>query len=223
MQAASTPNYNDVFQAATDRVAAELRVCLPAKVVKVLGQQRVDLQPLLKQKVRNFVFDYPIVASALVCMPVGADYEVTYRLQPGDTGMLICADRSLDSYAASDGGKPVDPADPRCHQLTDAIFVPGLVPHAKQTATTDDMVLRNGAAVMRLQKGGTFSLGNGTQELVALVTDLAARVQALGVALAQAKSTGPGGPLDPATIQAAGKAGTGAGQIQAALSSLQGT
>lgn len=194
IQAAQTPGLNDVLDAACSRVASQLRVCLPAKVDRVLGQQRVDVKPLLKQRVRGLVLEYPIVPAALVCMPVGAGFELSYRLQPGDTGILLCADRSLDAYAAGDGATPVDPADSRCHHLTDAIFVPGLVPTAKQTATTDDMVLRNGAATMHLQKNGTFTFRNQQNEMMALLVQMAQQLKALADDLASAQVLTPLGP-----------------------------
>lgn len=179
-----TPSLEDVFEVAAEQQALKLRVCMPAKVVAVHGAQHVDVLPLLRQRVRSVVLDYPVVTGALVCMPVGGDFRLSWALKPGDTGVMLCADRSLDAYAASDGTKPVDPADARAHQLTDAIFIPGLLPHAKQTEATDDMVLANGQMTLRLQKAGTLTASNGTNELMALLVKTAQQLASLADNLA---------------------------------------
>lgn len=167
--AASNPGLDDVLAYVSHRTALGLRVCMPARVVNVRSPQYVDLQPTIKQRVFTELKDYPVVAGALVSMAVGGDYAVTLPLAVGDTGLLICADRSLDAYVAGDGYKPSDPASERCHNLTDAIFVPGLVPLAKQTPPTTDLVVRNGQAQVALQKTGTVSISNAQNELVDLL------------------------------------------------------
>lgn len=215
-----TPSLDDVFAAASQQQALRLRVCMPAKVVEVHGPQHVDVLPLLRQRVRDVVLDYPVVTGALVCMPVGGDFRLSWALKPGDTGVMLCADRSLDAYAASDGTTPVDPADARAHQLTDAIFIPGLLPHAKQTEATDDMVLANGRAVIRLDKAGKFSIGNGATDLLAQVQMLSQQVSDLAKALSTATSTAPGGPLDGGTIASAIKASSASSAIQNAIKTL---
>jgi hypothetical protein len=168
----SSPSLDDVLAYVSRATALSIRVCLPAKVVKVRGPQHVDLKPLIRQQVYGTPADYPIIAGALVSMPVGGSYALTVPLAIGDTGLLLCCDRSLDAYTGSNGVTPVDPADQRCHNLTDAIFLPGLVPLSKQTAPTTDMVLRNGQAALALQKTGTVSISNAQNELIDLLCQL---------------------------------------------------
>lgn len=170
--ATSSPAIDDVLAYVAQRTALGLRVCMPARVVNVRSPQYVDLQPTIKQRIFKNLADYPVVTGALVSMPVGGDYAMTLPLAPGDTGLLICADRALDAYVAGDGYTPSDPASQRCHNLTDAIFLPGLVPLAKQTQPTTDMVLRNGQAQVALQKTGTVSITNAQNELVDLLCQL---------------------------------------------------
>lgn len=191
----STPGLDDVVADAVRRASRNLRVCVPAKVVNVLGSQFVDLKPLFLQRIGQVVMEYPVIPGALVCMPVGGDYRFSWALKPGDTGVLLCADRCLDAYAASDGSRPADPADARAHELTDAIFIPGLVPHAKQTEATDDMVLANGALTLRLQKGGTLTVDNGTNEMMALLVQMAGQLKTLADDLASAQVLTAMGPF----------------------------
>lgn len=158
----------------------KLRVCLPCEVVKIRGNQLVDLQPLLQ--VHYVTNTQPTTLRVLpncpVSMPMGQDWSMRYPLAVGDTGYAIFCDRALDTWAEKGG--VVDPADPRTHDLSDAIFVPGLVPHSQQTQETDDdFVIRNGTAQVRLEKNGTFRIANQGQELVDLVGQLVQATAAL--------------------------------------------
>lgn len=161
---------DEIIRRAVDDGGMRLRVCMPAKVVKITGNQQVDLQPLLQARlIDNTIVTLPVIANALVCMPMGQDYAVKYPIAVGDTGVALFCDRSLDAWAAS-MGDVVDPKDSRMHALSDAIFLPGLVPLQKQFGdTTDDMVLRNGEAELRLQKDGRFVLKNKSQEMTDLL------------------------------------------------------
>lgn len=217
--ASQQPDLADVLDLAMRRLALNLRVCMPAKVVRVLGPQFLDLQPLLQKNVDGNLTDYPVCSGALVCMPVGGDFRLSWALKPGDTGVMLCADRSLDAYAASDGTKPVDPADARAHQLTDAIFIPGLLPHARQTEVTDDMVMANGRAVVRLDKAGKFAIGNGAIDLLAQVQMLSQQVSLLANAISGASAV-TGGPLDAKTIATAVSVGSAADLIKASVQTL---
>lgn len=70
------------------------------------------------------------------------------------------------------------------HDITDAVFFPGVVPFSKQTTdTTTDMVLTNGLAVLRLQKLGKFKITNGAQELIDLIEKLLDQVNIIATAL----------------------------------------
>lgn len=178
--APETPHLEDVLHLAMRAFAHDLRVCAPAVVAAVTGEQNVDLQLLLKTRAHdNTVSAMPIIRSCLVLMPIGQDWGIKQPLAVGDRGVAIFCDRSLDAWAVSNGGQ-VDPQDDRAHDLTDAFFLPGLMPISAQTTDkTTDLVLSNGKAKMRLQKGGRISFSNGTNELVDLMTQTIANQQAL--------------------------------------------
>lgn len=152
-----------------------LRVHLPAKIVKVSGNQKVDVQPLLQTRyIDGQVVNLPIIQNVMVQMPVGANWSIKLPIAVGDTGSLLFCDRSLDTWAASGGGI-VDPQDSRTHDYSDPVFIPGLVPFANQTTdTTSDLVLTNGKSQIRLEAGGGFKIQNkaSNQELITILLKL---------------------------------------------------
>lgn len=170
-----TKPQDEIIRLAISEALKKLRVHLPAKITKVIGNQKVNVQPLLKTRyVDNSVTDLPEIQNVMVQMPVGEDYSIKLPISVGDKGSLIFCDRSLDTWAASDG-EPVDPQDTRIHDISDPVFIPGLVPFSKQTNDkTTDMVLTNGGAQIRLQKAGTFKVQNlkAEQELITILLSL---------------------------------------------------
>lgn len=166
-----TSTLAQVVQDALKHYSLALRVCIPCSVVKIHGNQLVDLQPLLQVRYwsQPGATTLKPIGSCPVSMPMGADWSVKYPLAVGDTGIAIICDRSLTAWMQGDGGV-TDPNNPRSHDLSDAIFIPGLVPSNKQTQdATQDLVIRNGSAMVRLEKNGTFRIANNGQELVDLV------------------------------------------------------
>lgn len=163
-----------------------LHVCFPAKIVDVLQDQTVDVQPsFLARYVGKDPSPLPIVRGVPVVMPMGILWRVSFPLAVGDTGLCIVADRNLDTWLAGDGGM-ADPLDTRAHALADAVFLPGLVPTKGQTDdTSGDLVLGNGAGAAEIRIGdGTIALKNDAGEALSLIAGalsaLASSVASLG-------------------------------------------
>jgi len=149
-----------------------LRTAFPAAILKVQADQTVDVQPLLQVRYAGqSPSTMPPILHVPVLMPQGSSYRASWPLAVGDTGLVLIADRSLDAWLSGAGGI-VDPSDTRAHHLADALFLPGLVPSAKQTQDTGtDLVLGNGALTLRLKKDGHITVSNSTQELIQVLHD----------------------------------------------------
>ena len=192
------PTLEDVIRQALRQHDMEFHVCMPAAVVAARSPYRVDVQPLLQARyyAKRTPTTLPLVADVPVSMPTGQAWAVKYP-QPvrGDTGWLIFADRSLDAWRAGDGS-PTDPKDARTHDITDAVFIPGLLTNSAAEAATvaavgapSDVVVRNQAATLRVAATGRFQLTNGSNELVDLAQQLADAAGELASALSQSKAT----------------------------------
>lgn len=193
----------EIIRRAIDSAGLQLKVCMPCVVKQVLGNQNVNIQPALQARYSfqdaskpNTATTLPVIQNVPVSMPIGNGYSIKLPVAVGDTGYFVCADRSLDVWLAGSGGI-VDPQDSRKHDLSDAIFVPGLVPFSKQTTDgTTDLVITNGASVSRFMKNGgalftdgvmlvkfnqdgTYVFSNGTNELMDLLVQITTQLQSL--------------------------------------------
>lgn len=203
-----TPPPDKVITDAIHAILYELHTSMPAQITKVVGNSRINVQPLLKRRLKTGdVFLLPEIQDVAVAHPRGKNYWIRLPVAVGDVGNLHFAERSLDKWLVSGG--QIDPADPRKHHIADAVFYPGLYPFSDQVqGSADDMVLHNGAAELVLQSAGKFKLKNSAQELL---NNLSTLVQTLSTA-----STVAGGPFVPSVV-------TALNQIQTNIDSLKGT
>lgn len=119
-----------------ERIFADLRVAFPASVQTFDAQKlTVDVMPLIREQTENesgdLIADRQAVVPAVpVLFPGGGGMRMTWPLQAGDTGLCVVTDRTLDKWLAGQGGE-VDQDDPRAHDQSDAVFIPGLKPTGK--------------------------------------------------------------------------------------------
>lgn len=170
-----TPPLDQIIQSAIIAAMMKMRVHMPGKIVKKSGNNKVDIQPLIQTRYTNGdVVNLPVIQNVPVGMPQGQDYSIKLPIKVGDTGHILFSDRSLDIWKVGDGGI-TDPQDSRIHDMTDAVFIPGLVTFSEQIVDdTDDLVLTNGEAQIRLLSDGTFKIQNTgqSQELITILLSL---------------------------------------------------
>ena len=128
-----------MIQRALRKHDLDLRVAAPATVVTytpatqvarcTLGFLRISSQTSPAGEVE--VPLPPELVDARVAVAQGATHSDHLPIAPGDTGLLIFADRALDQWYRG-GGSAVDPAIGRAHDQADAVFFPGLAPDAKR-------------------------------------------------------------------------------------------
>lgn len=176
---------DEIIRRAIADSARGLRVCMPAMVTALNGDQNVNVQPLFQTRLIDGTppSNMPQVQQVPVSMFMGSGYSIRLPVAIGDTGYLIISDRNMDAWLAGSGAI-VDPQDTRAHNLSDAIFVPGLVPFAKQTQIGGtDLVITNGSLVAKFQKAGKFVVTNGTNELLDLLVQITTECQSLSSTL----------------------------------------
>ena len=107
---------------------------------------------------------YASKSDSFVSLPLGTD---TF-------GCVVFADKSLDDYLQSDGNQPVDEnLDPRNHDLSDAVFVPGMRPYSQYINgySSDNMVIKNSNMKIELDPNGKISITGGSNELISIIED----------------------------------------------------
>jgi hypothetical protein len=146
-QASRAPGLGEVINRAVARGQAELRVSTPCVVVSYnVSQQTVTVQPQIADAYLDENSDLqfemlPQVSGVPVHFPSGGNLRITFPIQPGDTGMIVVCDRSIDAWKSSGGTQ--QPVDARRHHIADAWFECGVNPNGKW-ANADPSVISIG-------------------------------------------------------------------------------
>jgi hypothetical protein len=163
----TTSNTDDAeaLRVSTDRQMLDYRTATVAKVVAFDGDGcTVDVQPLIAMTRRvdgvqsvplPIIRGVPIMLygstklGLFVCPPIG----------PGDEGVLVISDRALDNWQHGSMGAVAsgpDAESPRHHDITDAMFYPGVQRAADILADYPDTAIqlrnRDGTTVVSLDE-----------------------------------------------------------------------
>ena len=200
-------NLADAIQFAIDQNGVGVHTALPAKIVTYNSTtNKAKVKPLIQKINQNYtLIPLPELAAVPVQWTGGATWGMKGPLVPGDIGLLIFAECSIDTWLSSDAGLDVEQNDPRRFDFSDAIFLPGLYPFSGYDSpeTSDsEYVFYNGDQEIRITedsiklKSCQIAIGCETQsiELLDQISQLIAALQGA----VTATSIGPQ-PLDPAT------------------------
>ncbi len=127
----------------------DFRVMLPAKIAKYNSKDgTVDVDILIKDQKPQpdgtvKLATFPTIQDVPVAWTRCGKGWLTLPLAAGDTGEVVFADRSLSNWAGSGKGEVVDPKDLGMHNLSGAVFRPGLTPTTSpiDSPDTDNVVL----------------------------------------------------------------------------------
>lgn len=148
---------------ALDRLSSELRVSLPARVESYdHTTQRASVKPVLRRSYRDGeVDDMPVIPDVPVVFPRSGGASLTMPVQRGDGVLLVFEDRSIDKWLAEGGD--VTPDDPRKHDLSDAVAVPGLYSFADASPAenNEDTLLQYAGSAIRLKGNGDIEIAAG--------------------------------------------------------------
>lgn len=165
-----------VIQEAIDSKLYDTHTALPCKIIDYdTLTQNASVQPLLKRKYRtDKTVNLPQIQDVPVQWPSGNDGKsyIHIPLIPGDLGMVVFSERSLDLWLAGDGNS-VSPLDPRRHHISDAIFIPGIRPFkaAISDTSSQNMVIQHDEMRLELDPTGKISIA-GAEELLTIVNDI---------------------------------------------------
>lgn len=207
----SDPNLSDNLRAAAQAAVACVNVAAPATVVsydRVSQSATVKIVPSFKR--RNPSNDgaiesyrVPPIANVPVAFPGSGAVSMTWPLSAGDTGLIVFADRSIDEWTST-GSSETTPQDTRRHNVSDAIFIPGLRSFA------DPIPASGHDAAASVWRAAEIRLGSSTaSDFVALASLVSAELAAIWTVLNAHIHPGaglpptPGVPPGPPTIPGA--------------------
>jgi len=203
----------EAFAELKENILGDINCCLPA-IIDSYDHNTCKAQveiPLVKRFRNGETTNYPAFADVPVMFPTGSDCGIRYPLNKGDSGILLFADRAIDRYI-QDGEVGV-PDSRRKHAMSDAIFIPGLVPFANQDFQDDNesFVIKYLPSEFRITGDGKFQLKKNSVELLSLINDTL--TQLIDAMTSLATATAGGNPLVPG--------GTPFATIQASLTQIQ--
>jgi hypothetical protein len=114
---------------------------------------RAELQPCLTQTFKGIPKPLPILSEVPVMFMSSGLFHVLFAPNSGSYGLCIVSDKSMDEWLLQ--GAVATPLDNRQHDLSDAIFIPGLFPIASAAAivppvATGDLEIRDSAGLVSI-------------------------------------------------------------------------
>lgn len=135
---ANGDNLTDVLSSAIRNRMAEMQTAMPAQVVGYdFKTQKASVKPTIKRRYADGrIESFPVINNVPVIFPRSGGASMTFPVKNGDTVLLICCSRSIDTWAATGG--EVNQDDSRMHDLNDAVAIPGLMPFSVGSKAKDN-------------------------------------------------------------------------------------
>ncbi len=187
-----------LINAAKDSIKRSIRTCMPGRVTKWDPSKcRANIQPLIKEITEaedegREVNSMPVIPGVAVQFMGAGGMRLTFPIEEGTLGTLFFSHRSLDRWLSGTGAE-VDPELDHAHSLTDAIFIPGLMPFGGtwQSVPTDHATLGADGGVQAHFYESRIALGDESgNDWVALAALVNNRLNAIQAAFDAHKHTG---------------------------------
>jgi len=120
-------------------------------------------------------------------------------IKKGDLGMAVFCERSIDKWLSGEG-QIVSPEDPRHHSLSDAFFIPGVLPFSQaiQGLNGNDLTIANDQIKITLYPEGKVSIEGATQEFLDIVDSILDHL--ISAKVLATSGSEPGVPFSSSTI-----------------------
>lgn len=201
------PTLAEVIDKAIRAKLLDLHTALPARIEKYyINEQKADIKPLLSRKYKNnginkITVEIPIIPGVPVHHLSSNDRKsyIHLPIKKGDLGMAVFCERSIDKWLSGEG-QIVSPDDPRHHSLSDAFFIPGILPFSQaiQGLNGDDLTIANDLMKITLYPDGKVSIEGVSEELIAVLSGFFQHVQDSTMVTTCPAGAGTG-QMDPAT------------------------
>lgn len=158
---AREPTLSELIIGAIQSRLLDFHVMLPCKVIAYNKDEgTVDVELLLRDQRPQLdgtivLKDFPPIKDVPVRWFRCGKAWITLPLAVGDLGHVVFADRNLSNWSASQKGTIVDPKDLGMHNLSGAVFEPGLNPASSPVPSPDgdNMVLHSDTELHLGEKG----------------------------------------------------------------------
>lgn len=166
----STPSLADVIEEAIESHSLRLHTALPG-VIKEWDPttQTASVKPAVQQSVRDLkgrhIFeDLPLIYDVPVMFPRTLAGYITFPIAVGDTGLLVFPELDPGQWRYSDpSAAPRSAGDQRRHDISGAVFIPGLYQNAHAVSDFDST-----SVVIKAEDGDVKLGGPTASDFVAL-------------------------------------------------------
>lgn len=165
----------ELIKLALDFRLLDLHVAIPGKVESFDGGTcKASVRPMVRRAVPTKTGGrrleaLPVIQNVRVSYAGGKGFAVAYPLEAGDTGTIVFCEVPIAEWGRT--GENADPGDLRRHDLSGAVFFPGLYTDGnKPTVATDGITLgkKDGSFVLKV-KGDRVEIG-GSSDAAALAS-----------------------------------------------------
>jgi len=142
----------------------KLNVAMPAIVTAYDDKNRVTVQPVINRKYKGKDSKpLPTIEDVPVMFPGSGGYWLTFPIEVGSWVMLVCSQRSIDSWKNSLDGEPGDATTARRFSFSDAVAIPGLLPFSMALDVGAGLQLRNKSGSVKVKiMDDTITITNGS-------------------------------------------------------------
>jgi hypothetical protein len=190
MSGTRIPSLVELLTAAIDGRLGGVHTALPGRIESYdASTQKATVKPLIQNvelpaEGAEIVDVLPVLHDVPVIFPRTAGFFLSLAVAPGDLVLLVFLERSADLWLHSQGGD-THPVDPRRHDLSDAVALPGLFPfpRALKHSNTSGVKLGSDAAnglCLELTAAGELKVTLGAQPVLTLAQGGAAAMLTLG-------------------------------------------
>ena len=163
-------NLTELVHRIVNETLRRLRVSMPAKVVSYdPGRSMVQVEIIQPELMPDgSVEDQPVISEVPVQFLRSGGAKITTPIKAGDTGLLFFCDRDIGQWVSS--GNEGAPQSKRTHNISDAVFVPG-VQGGGVSSDPDNLVLEHNGGKVVINDDGKIAIGKG-EELLALLDEV---------------------------------------------------
>lgn len=147
----------DVIRDAVRSMLQNVNTALIAKVV-AKREKTLDVQPVVSLVVGGEKVDYPVFSDVPILWMHGGASHLTFPIVVGDYVLLVFSQRCFDNWY--DGKDLQAPPEPRLHDLSDAVAIPGLFNQAGAPAIPTETTLTGNMSLGVLGAGDFVALAS---------------------------------------------------------------
>ena len=157
-----TKTQYQVIVDAIEQILCDVNTALPGIISSYDPNTHLaTVQPGLQRKYKDqdAPVDLPLITNVPVAFPKAGQSWLRLPINPGDEGLLVFNQRSIDKWL--DQGGTVDPLDNRKFDLSDAVFIPGFTSKGnaiKSKGRNTSAEFANGSGFIEVQPQGAFKI-----------------------------------------------------------------